>query len=494
MEFDRTRGEHVLEIGGGMGTDLAQFARHGALVTDLDLSAGIWRSRRRISGCAAWTARSSITTPRRCRSPTPPSTSSTATASCITRRTRSTWSTRSTASSSRAARPSSMVYAENSLHYWRNRSGGSACGGGLLQASSMGDIMSRSVEMTKNDARPLVKVYTARRLKSMFRRFTRSSVVKRQLTAPELPRVLRWVPLERGGRLIGWNLIVKATAARSVEVIGSPCAGPARRSAAHRFPRSIRQSRRMTLTRSWRRTPIYGGWTAARRSRTPTHGWPIKSVRRHSGPSATSSTCWAAALTNRSIRRDSAHMALTADTGRSTGPWIRSAAALSEFRCICRLRHCRDSPAGRRYQAPVGAGPVLSLGHARAGLSVRQRSAHGAELFDRVRRLHGGQPGRPGHPLDLHHGRRDPGRQLGRRICSSCAARGRARTLAAALAALLAHGHVHPQPPRESLRGHQQPLSQQCRRPRDSGPGVLASPRGKPVERFRPRRAASRKS
>ncbi|PYR03892.1 MAG: methyltransferase type 11, partial [Acidobacteria bacterium] len=40
MEFDRHNCEKLLEIGGGMGTDLAQFARHGARVTDVDLSAG----------------------------------------------------------------------------------------------------------------------------------------------------------------------------------------------------------------------------------------------------------------------------------------------------------------------------------------------------------------------------------------------------------------------------------------------------------------------
>src|SRR5204862_4539750 len=30
MEYDQHAGERVLEIGGGMGTDLSQFARHGA--------------------------------------------------------------------------------------------------------------------------------------------------------------------------------------------------------------------------------------------------------------------------------------------------------------------------------------------------------------------------------------------------------------------------------------------------------------------------------
>src|SRR4030095_4687727 len=40
MEFRGHAGQQVLEIGGGLGTDLAQFATHGAFVTDVDLSEG----------------------------------------------------------------------------------------------------------------------------------------------------------------------------------------------------------------------------------------------------------------------------------------------------------------------------------------------------------------------------------------------------------------------------------------------------------------------
>src|SRR5713101_1285301 len=37
-EFEMSRGKHVLEVGCGVGTDLRQFAKNGALITGLDIS------------------------------------------------------------------------------------------------------------------------------------------------------------------------------------------------------------------------------------------------------------------------------------------------------------------------------------------------------------------------------------------------------------------------------------------------------------------------
>ena len=103
-----------------------------------------------------------------------------------------------------------MLYAENSLHYWRKLVWRLGIKEGLLDKASMGEIMSRTVERSANDARPLVKVYTKRRAEGLFEDFCRVEVLQRQLLAEELPAPLRWVrpAIERR---FGWNLIVKAT-------------------------------------------------------------------------------------------------------------------------------------------------------------------------------------------------------------------------------------------------------------------------------------------
>jgi len=69
--------------------------------------------------------------------------------------------------------------------------------------------MSRTVERSGNEARPLVKVYTKARLRALFRDFTGIRIEQRQISPELVPQRLSiFLPLIE--RIAGWNLIIKA--------------------------------------------------------------------------------------------------------------------------------------------------------------------------------------------------------------------------------------------------------------------------------------------
>jgi ubiquinone/menaquinone biosynthesis C-methylase UbiE len=211
MEFDRHRGEEVLEIGGGMGTDLAQFALHGAHVTDVDLSSGHLKlakenfAVRGLEGRFILQDAESLVFEN--------DTFDLVYSNGVLHHTPNTRQV--VCEICRVLKPGGrvivMVYAENSLHYWRNLVWSIGVKEGQLRKYSIGEIMSRTVERSDNAAaHPLVKVYTKERLRRLFDGFVEIEIVQRQMVADEVPRVLTWVPREKLANLMGWNLIIKA--------------------------------------------------------------------------------------------------------------------------------------------------------------------------------------------------------------------------------------------------------------------------------------------
>lgn len=210
MEFAAHSAKNVLEVGAGMGTDLAQFALHGARVTDLDLSAGhlaLAQENFQLRGLQGRFVHHDAE-----RMPFDDSEFDVVYSNGVIHHTPNTRQV--VEEMYRVLKPGGraiiMVYAENSLHYWRNLVLELGLRQGLLLTHSIGDIMSRFVEITENNAKPLVKVYTKRRLRNLFRRFERISIVQRQMVAAEVPSVLSRLDLSTIGRLMGWNLILKA--------------------------------------------------------------------------------------------------------------------------------------------------------------------------------------------------------------------------------------------------------------------------------------------
>jgi len=108
-----------------------------------------------------------------------------------------------------------MMYAEHSIHYWRELVATLGLERDLLKNHSVGEIMSRYVEISQNDARPLVKVYTGARLKRLFDGFEGRAVYKRQLVPNEVPGAFHWMPIGVTARLMGWNVIIKARKPRA---------------------------------------------------------------------------------------------------------------------------------------------------------------------------------------------------------------------------------------------------------------------------------------
>lgn len=212
MEFARHRGDRVLEIGAGMGTDLAQFARNGAVCTDLDLSAGHLAHAQRNFALRGLQARFVHGDGEDL--PFDDGEFDVVYSNGVIHHTPNT--VRAIQEIHRVLRPGGriiiMVYAENSWNYWRQI----VYERGLRQNEfadwSAGEIMSRSVEINSKGQRPLVKVYTAARLRQMFSAFRDIRICKRQLMPEELPGALRRlpVPFPVWERLMGWNLIVKA--------------------------------------------------------------------------------------------------------------------------------------------------------------------------------------------------------------------------------------------------------------------------------------------
>jgi len=211
MEFAAHANESVLEIGGGMGTDLSQFAHHGAVVTDLDLSAGHLELAKENFRLRALNATFVLHDAESL--PFPDNTFDLVYSNGVLHHTPNTRDV--VAEIRRVLKPGGraivMMYAENSIHYWRNIFYVVGLRDGELLQWSPGDIMSRVVERSDNAAaRPLVKVYTKRRLAKLFRGFTDISIVQRQMVHDEVPRVLSYIPVRYLATIMGWNLIIKA--------------------------------------------------------------------------------------------------------------------------------------------------------------------------------------------------------------------------------------------------------------------------------------------
>jgi ubiquinone/menaquinone biosynthesis C-methylase UbiE len=212
--FDRYDGKRLLEVGFGTGTDLLQFARGGAHVTGVDLtplSIEITRRRFEVYGLTGEFAigdGESLSFPD--------SSFDVVYSFGVLHHTPDT--ARAIREIYRVLKPGAraivMLYHRASLFYWGSLVLKHGILAGELFKESMPEIMSRRVEYSETNGRPLVKAYTRNEARRMFSDFRDCYVQVNQLTRHELRPVGRLIPealFQWLARTLGWNLLITAT-------------------------------------------------------------------------------------------------------------------------------------------------------------------------------------------------------------------------------------------------------------------------------------------
>ena len=214
MGFNEFAGNRLLEVGCGMGTDLLQFARGGALVTGVDLTPrSIEISRHHLNlyrqhGDFAITDAETL--------------SFSDDSFDVVYSNGVLHHTPDTAGAireiHRVLRPGGlarvMLYHRSSLNYWGQiilRHG--VIHGELFRGNSPADIMSKYVEFNESGGRPLVKAFSRREARKLFSMFREVRTQVEQLTRPELYFAGQHIPepiFRVLRRTVGWNVIICA--------------------------------------------------------------------------------------------------------------------------------------------------------------------------------------------------------------------------------------------------------------------------------------------
>lgn len=214
MGFNEFAGARLLEVGCGMGTDLLQFARGGAAVTGVDLTArSIEISRKHL---AVYGVRGDFAISDCEILPFAGDSFDVVYSNGVLHHTPDTAG--AVREIQRVLRPGGlarvMLYHRGSAAYWGDiilRHG--LLHGELLRGHSPQEIMGRYVEFNESGGRPLVKVYSRGQARKLFSMFSEVKIQVEQLTRPELYLIGRFIPegmFRQLRRSVGWNVIVSA--------------------------------------------------------------------------------------------------------------------------------------------------------------------------------------------------------------------------------------------------------------------------------------------
>ena len=214
MGFDQFAGARLLEVGCGMGSDLLQFARGGAVCTAIDLtprSIAITRERFALYG-----EKANFMIADSERLPLSANSFDVVYSNGVLHHTPDTAG--AIREVHRVLKPGGiakvMLYYKHSFNYWGEMIlHRGVLGGELFRGRSPEEIMSRWVEYSAHGATPLVKAYSRKQALDLFRSFAEIKIDVEQLLRSEIPVVGRLIPGSLFNflrRNVGWNLIITA--------------------------------------------------------------------------------------------------------------------------------------------------------------------------------------------------------------------------------------------------------------------------------------------
>ena len=214
MGFGEFAGKRLLEVGCGMGTDLLQFARGGALCTGVDLTPRSVEVSSLHLGLYGMRADFALVDGERL--PFANESFDVVYSNGVLHHTPDTAG--GVRELRRVLRPGGlakvMLYHRNSLYYWTEiilHRG--LLRGHFLRGHTPPEIMSRYVEYSEHGARPLVKVYSQKQARTLFAEFSEVRTEVEQMIREEL-RALRPLVSEKMFRRLrrsaGWNVIITA--------------------------------------------------------------------------------------------------------------------------------------------------------------------------------------------------------------------------------------------------------------------------------------------
>ena len=214
MGFDQFKGKRLLEVGCGMGTDLLQFARGGAICTGVDLTPRSVEISSLHFGL--YDMRADFVLGDGERLPFADESFDVVYSNGVLHHTPDT--AQAVRELHRVLRPGGvakvMLYHRNSLYYWTEivlHRG--ILRGHFLRGHSPEEIMSRYVEYSSTEARPLVKVYSQKQARALFKPFGEIKTEVEQMIREELRAFQSLVSekaFDRLRRSAGWNVIITA--------------------------------------------------------------------------------------------------------------------------------------------------------------------------------------------------------------------------------------------------------------------------------------------